>query len=92
MRNLTLFVSDSFFKTYTDLHFIKFDWNTLVLIIGSHIVTCYELDGPGIESQWVRDFQHPSSLAQGPSLLYNGYRVVPGGKAAGAWHWPPIPI
>jgi hypothetical protein len=21
-----------------------------------------------------------------PSLLYNGYRVFPGGKAAGAWH------
>jgi hypothetical protein len=21
-----------------------------------------------------------------PSLLYNGYRVIPGGKAAGAWH------
>ena len=28
----------------------------------------------------------------GPSsLLYNGYRVFPGGKAAGAWHWPPTP-
>ena len=25
------------------------------------------------------------------SLLYNGYRVVPGGKAAEAWHWPPTP-
>ena len=25
-----------------------------------------------------------------PSLLYNGYRVFPGGKAAGAWRWPPI--
>ena len=23
------------------------------------------------------------------SLLYNGYRVFPGGKAAGAWFWPP---
>ena len=28
----------------------------------------------------------------GPSsLLYNGYRVFPGGKAAGAWRWPPTP-
>jgi hypothetical protein len=28
----------------------------------------------------------------GPSsLLYNGYRVIPGGKAAGAWRWPPTP-
>jgi hypothetical protein len=25
------------------------------------------------------------------SLLYNGYRVSPGGKAARAWRWPPIP-
>jgi len=24
-----------------------------------------------------------------PSLLYRRYRVIPGGKAAGAWHWPP---
>ena len=24
-------------------------------------------------------------------LLYNGYRVFPGGKAAGAWRWPPTP-
>jgi hypothetical protein len=27
-----------------------------------------------------------------PSLLYNGYRVFPGGKAAGEWRWPPTPI
>jgi hypothetical protein len=27
-----------------------------------------------------------------PSLLYNGYRVFPGGKAAGAWCWQPTPI
>ena len=26
-----------------------------------------------------------------PSLLYNGYRVFPGGKAAGAWRWPSPP-
>jgi len=26
-----------------------------------------------------------------PSLLYNGYRVSPGGKATGAWRWPPTP-
>ena len=26
-----------------------------------------------------------------PSLLYNGYRVFPGGKAAGAWCWSPTP-
>jgi hypothetical protein len=25
------------------------------------------------------------------SLSYNWYRVIPGGKAAGAWRWPPTP-
>jgi len=24
--------------------------------------------------------------------LYNGYRVFPGGKSAGAWRWPLIPF
>jgi len=39
-----------------------------------------------------RDFPHPSRLPWvPPSLLYNGYRVFPGGKAAGAWRWPPTP-
>jgi len=26
-----------------------------------------------------------------PSLLYNGYQIFPGVKAAGAWSWPPTP-
>jgi hypothetical protein len=26
-----------------------------------------------------------------PSLLHNGNQVFPGGKAAGAWRWPPTP-
>ena len=26
-----------------------------------------------------------------PSLLYNGHQILPVGKAAGAWHWPPPP-
>jgi len=26
-----------------------------------------------------------------PNLLYNGYQVITGGKAAGAWRWPPTP-
>jgi hypothetical protein len=50
------------------------------------IVTRYELDGPRIESRWGRGFPHPPDRPWGlPSLLYNGYRVFPGGKAAGAW-------
>jgi hypothetical protein len=31
------------------------------------IATRYELDGPGIESRWGRDFQHPSIPALGPT-------------------------
>jgi len=27
-----------------------------------------------------------------PSLLYKGYRVIPGGWAAKEWQWPPTPI
>ena len=43
--------------------------------------TGYGLDGPGIESQWGRDFPHLWDRTWGPpSLLYNGYRVFPGGK------------
>jgi len=50
------------------------------------IATGYGLDGPGIESRWGRDFPHPSRLALlPPNLLYNGYRVFLGGKAAGGW-------
>ena len=31
------------------------------------IATRYGLDGPGIESRWGRDFQHPSRPAPGPT-------------------------
>jgi hypothetical protein len=38
------------------------------------------LDGPGIESQWGEIFRCPDRPWGPPSLLYNGYRVFPGGK------------
>jgi hypothetical protein len=39
-----------------------------------------------------RFFAHvQTSPGAPPSLLYNGYRVFSGGKAAGAWCWPPTP-
>jgi hypothetical protein len=43
--------------------------------------TGYGLDGPGIESRWGRDFcTFPDRPWGPPSLLYNGYRVFPGGR------------
>ena len=57
------------------------------------IANRYGLDGPGIESRWWRIFcNRPDRSWGSPSLLYNGYQVFPGGKTAGAWRWPPIPI
>jgi hypothetical protein len=57
------------------------------------IATSYWLDGLGIESRWGRDFPRMSRSALGPTHppIYNGYRVFPGGKTSGVWHWPPIP-
>ena len=51
------------------------------------ISTRYGLDGPGIESRWRARFSAPVQTGPGapPSVLYNEYRVFPGGKAAGAW-------
>jgi hypothetical protein len=45
------------------------------------IATAYGLEGPGIESRWGEIFRaYPDRLWGPPSLLYNGYRVFPGGK------------
>ena len=51
------------------------------------IATGYGLDVPGIEScGGGRDFPYSSRPTWvPPSLLYNGYRVFPGTKAAGSW-------
>jgi len=56
------------------------------------IATRYGLDGPGIES-WLGEIFCicPDRLWGPPSLLYNRYRIFPGGKAAGAWRWQPTP-
>ena len=46
------------------------------------LATGYGLDGPGIESRWVGEIFRtcPDRPWGPPSLLYNGYRVFPGGK------------
>jgi hypothetical protein len=45
------------------------------------IATRYGLEGPGIESRWGEIFRTgPDRLRGPPSLLYNWYRVFPGGK------------
>jgi len=50
-------------------------------------------DGPGIESQWGQIFRtRPDRPWDPPILLYGGYRVFPGSKAAGAWRWSPTPV
>ena len=49
------------------------------------IATGYGLHGPGNESWWGQIFRTCPDWPWGPpSLLYNGYQVFPGGKAAGA--------
>ena len=51
------------------------------------IATRYGLGGPGIESRWGGEiFRTRLDWPWGPpTLLYNGYRVFTGGKAAGEW-------
>jgi hypothetical protein len=47
-----------------------------------------------LESRWGQDFQHPSRPAVGPTQPNIQWEtgLFPGGKAAGAWSWPPTLI
>jgi hypothetical protein len=51
------------------------------------IAARYRLDGPRIESRWRIFRTRPDLTDSPPSLLYDGYRVFPGGKASGTWCW-----
>jgi hypothetical protein len=55
------------------------------------IATDYVLGGPGIESRWGEIFRTSPYRPWGPPIiLYNGYRVFPGGKVRRATdHSPP---
>ena len=59
----------------------------------ARIATRYGLKGPGIESRGGGEIFHtrPDRPWGPPSLLHNGYRIFPMGKADGAWRWPPTP-
>jgi hypothetical protein len=78
-------IFQSFDFTYDIPHFYK---PTLFCVSRASVVgiaTRYGLEGPGIESRWGEIFRtYPHRLQGPPSLLYNGYRVFPGVKAAGA--------
>ena len=57
------------------------------------IATRYGLDGKGSNPGGGEIFHtRPDRPWVPTSLLYNGYTVFPGGKAAGAWRWPTTPI
>jgi hypothetical protein len=57
------------------------------------IATAYGLDGPWIESRGGKIFRNCPDRPWGPtSLLYNGYRVFPGGKVRQGRDADPSPL
>jgi hypothetical protein len=61
-------------------------------VLESPLFYSYGLAGQGIEARWGEILRtRPDRPWCPPSLLYNGYRVFPEGKAAWAWCWPPTP-
>ena len=62
-------------------------WVSYYVTARDIVATRYGIDGPGIEAWWGGEIFRtcPDRPRGPPSLLYNGYRVFIGGKAAGAW-------
>jgi hypothetical protein len=56
----------------------------------------HNIKNDNISFERVEEFKYTSPnidrVCSTSSLLYNGYRVFPVGKAAGAWCWPPTPF
>ena len=63
-------------------HLYLYHFSFTEFVTTHKISTRYWLEGPGIESRWAEIFRtYPDRLRGPPSLLYNGYRVFPGGKS-----------
>jgi hypothetical protein len=76
---VVLFECNSKMLSLTIIPFSFFIQETLDFIHG--IGQWYGLEGPGIESRWAEIFRtYPDRLWGPPSLLYNWYRLFPGGK------------
>jgi hypothetical protein len=61
-------------------------WNLVCWDSSVDIGIRYGLEGPGIEYWWGENFRTLSYRPSSPSsLVYNRYRVIPGGKATGTW-------
>jgi len=57
-------------------------WDGLVGIVAQDGLDCL-----GMEFSWGKIFRARQDRSWGsPRLLYSGYRVIPGGKAAGTCH------
>ena len=78
-RTLLHFLFVRFLSSVISFIFVELNY---IFIMYSNVTTGYGLDGPGIESRRgggiFRTF--PDRPWGPPSLLYNGYRVFPGGK------------
>ena len=83
--NMLPLVSSDFCATLYTILINRFYFLDIIFLFGPGrvvgIATAYGLDGPGIESRWGEIFCTSPDRPLGlPSLLYNGYRVFPGGK------------
>jgi hypothetical protein len=67
--------------------FFKFNMNLVGWDSSVGVAIRRELDGPGIESRWGRDFPHSCRPALGPTQTPIKWApgLFHGGKAAGAW-------
>ena len=79
------------YRLIPDIKQITFSLRGPRNVVGT--ATGYELDGPGIEFRWERDFLTCPDRPWGPpSLLYNGYRVFLEGKKRTGRDADPSPL